>query len=134
MKAILTRIDFSDVQTLGELVILNDTGEAIYECKTLELEQDRNAVRDDCIPKGTYQVIKRYSPKYKNHFHVLDVPNRSYILIHAGNYNRHTLGCILVGNAHIDINNDGYKDVTSSKVTMKELNKILPEKFELTIK
>ena len=77
---------------------------------------------------------KRYSTKYKNHFHVLDVPNRSYILIHHGNYHKHTLGCILVGKTLTDINGDGYRDVTSSVATMNALNKVLPETFKLTIK
>jgi len=133
MKAILTRIGHGETQTLGELDVFSDDDNLIYTCKTLELEEDINAVRDDCIPKGTYKVVRRFSEKYKNHFHILDVPNRSYILIHSANYSRQLLGCIAVGHAHIDIDGDGLKDVTSSKATMERLNEILPNEFELLI-
>jgi len=133
MKAILTRIGHGETQTLGELDIFSDDDNLIFTCKTLELEEDINAVRDDCIPKGTYKVVRRFSEKYKNHFHILDVPNRSYILIHSANYSRQLLGCIAVGHAHIDIDGDGLKDVTSSKATMQRLNEILPNEFELQI-
>lgn len=133
MKAILTRIGHSETQTLGELDVFSDSNELLFSCKTLELEEDINAVRDDCIPKGVYTVVPRYSEKYKNHYHILDVPNRSYILIHPANYSRQLLGCIAVGKDHIDIDGDGLKDVTSSKATMAELLKVAPEGFELTI-
>jgi len=133
MKARITRIGHGETQTLGELDVFSDDDNLIFTCKTLELEEDINAVRDDCIPKGTYKVVRRFSEKYKNHFHILDVPNRSYILIHSANYSRQLLGCIAVGHAHIDIDGDGLKDVTSSKATMQRLNEILPNEFELQI-
>jgi len=133
MKAILTRIGHSETQTLGELDIFSDDDNLIFTCKTLELEEDVNAVRDDCIPKGTYKVVRRNSAKYGDHFHVTNVPNRSLILIHAANYSRQLLGCIAVGKTHIDIDGDGLKDVTSSKATMAKLNEILKYDFELQI-
>lgn len=133
MKAILTRIGHSKTQTLGELDVFSDSNKLLFSCKTLELEEDINAVRDDAIPKGVYTVVPRYSEKYNNHYQVTNVPNRSYILIHPANYSRQLLGCIAVGKAHIDIDGDGLKDVTSSKATMAELLKVAPEGFELTI-
>jgi len=139
MRVEIERLNFRDKQTEGLMTIYDDCPDCtsekkIFQCYTLELEEDCNAKRDDCIPRNTYNVEKRYSTKYKNHFHVLDVPNRSYILIHSGNYNKHTLGCILVGKTLTDINGDGYRDTTSSKTTMKKLNEILPNTFKLTIK
>lgn len=132
MKAILTRIEKGKTQTLGELDVWdNDT--LIYHCKTIELEVDKNQVRDDAIPYGEYKVVKRNSPKYGDHFHILNVKDRSYILIHAANYSRQLLGCVAVGKEHIDIDGDGLKDVTSSRDTMKELNDILPNEFDLLI-
>lgn len=132
MIAKLKRQEYYDKQTLGTLTIFEED-KKLYECKTLELEEDINAQRDDCIPKGVYKVVKRNSAKYGDHFHVLDVPNRSMILIHNANYHRQLLGCIAVGKAHLDIDGDGYKDVTSSKQTMKELNEVLPNEFFLEI-
>jgi len=133
MKAILNRFLDNGVQTLGELVILEDTN-IIFRCKTLELPWKKNARKVSCIPKGTYKVVKRTSTKYKKHFHVTNVVNRDAILIHHGNYFTDILGCILVGEAHTDINKDGQLDVSSSKNTMSFLNTIVPAHFDLEIK
>ena len=134
MKVIIDRLNESDKQTESLLTILNEKEETIFNCYTLELPWNDNKKQISCIPKGKYNVEKRQSTKYKNHFHVLDVPNRSYILIHQGNYNWHTKGCILVGKTLTDINGDGLRDVTSSVATMNKLNKILPNYFKLEIR
>ena len=132
MKAILTRIEKGKTQTLGELDIWEDD-KHLFHCKTIELEVDKNKKRDDAIPYGDYKVIKRNSPKYGDHFHILNVPNRSYILIHAANYSRQLLGCVVVGQKHIDIDGDGLKDVTSSRATMERLNEVCNDEFDLLI-
>jgi len=124
---ILKRFEYSDKQTLGHLLI-----NGVY-FKTLELGWHDNKKRVSCIPKGTYDVVKRNSPKYGAHFHILNVPNRDYILIHHGNFYTDILGCILVGTQHTDINGDGLRDVVNSKVAMAQLNKLLPDSFKLTI-
>lgn len=129
----IDRITEGDNQTEGILTVLKGVKKE-FQCYTLELSWKDNKKRVSCIPKGVYNVEKRYSTKYKHHFHVLDVPNRSYILIHQGNFNYHTLGCILVGRTMTDINGDGLRDVTASVITMNKLNKILPNTFKLTIK
>lgn len=129
--AVLTRLNDDGVQTLGEFVLYDNRNETIFACKTLELPDKANRMRVSCIPPGNYECHPRISPKYGKHFRVwknkadgVDVPGRSYILIHPGNYHRHTLGCILIGQAHLDINSDGHRDVTSSKATMAMLNKV----------
>jgi len=124
----IKRIEYTDKQTLG---LMYYNGKEV--AKTLELADKNNAPKISCIPKGTYKVVGRYSQKYGNHFHITDVPNRSFILIHNGNYHTQILGCVLVGKAHLDINKDGYKDVTASKDKMKELLALLPNEFTLTI-
>ncbi len=129
MKMTITRTMQDDYQTLGELTLSDDS----FTCKTLELPWLDNQRSVSCVPEGTYTVKKRNSEKYDDHFHLQDAPDRSYILIHHGNYKKNTKGCILVGKAHTDIDGDGHKDVTSSKNTMKDLNQILPSEFELTI-
>ena len=130
---LIQRQPSSETQTIGELTIYEDRIKPIYDCKTIELEVDCNATRDDAIPNGTYRVIKRWSKKYKEHFHILNVPDRKYILIHNANYSRQLLGCIAVGQKHLDIDGDGLTDVTSSKATLKELLELLPEQFILKI-
>ncbi len=133
MKVIINRITEGEKQTESVLSVINEKEETIFQCYTLELPWLNNQRRVSCIPKGEYNVEKRQSTKYKHHFHVLDVPGRSYILIHRGNYNWHTKGCILVGRTLTDINGDGLRDVTSSVATMNKLNKILPGYFKLEI-
>lgn len=128
----LIRTSKSTVQTLGELFIYKD-GVEIFKCKTLELPWRNNEKQTSCISAGKYKAVKRSSEKYKDHFHLTDVPGRSMILIHSGNYHTHTLGCILVGSAHSDINADGHLDVVQSGPTLQKLNQILPAGFEIVI-
>ncbi len=119
-------------QTLGVMSVY-DSGHNVFVCKTLELPWKDNQQNISCIPTGKYKVKKRTSEKYGEHFHVLGVPNRSYILIHPANFVRQLRGCIAPGEKHIDIDGDGNFDVTSSKKTMRKLLALLPDEFELTI-
>jgi hypothetical protein len=132
MKALLKRFDYSDKQTLGSLVVY-DEGSIIFSCYTLELPDLKNAPQISCIPRGNYNVVPRNSPKFKDHLHITNVQNREYILIHGGNYYTQIRGCVLVGQTLTDINADGYKDVTSSKNTLKKILQLAPNGFELEI-
>jgi Family of unknown function (DUF5675) len=134
LKGILTRNLYQDKQTLGTLEMFDDKSKKLFECFTLELADLNNQPQHSCIPKGTYDVVIRTSPKFGLHFHVTNVKNRDLILIHFGNYFTDILGCILVGDGLKLINSDHYKDVTNSKVTLQKLLKIAPEGFELTIR
>jgi hypothetical protein len=133
MKITIIRTGSDDVQTIGKLIVTDDNCKKVLERYALELPDKDNKFQVSRIPAGEYKVIKRWSPKYKNHFHILDVPNRSMILIHHGNYHRDTLGCILPGKRLVDIDGDGHKDVTESVKVMKELNNILPDEFFIEI-
>jgi hypothetical protein len=128
MKITLKRITDDGVQTLGHLHLGNGK---VYQ--TLELAWKNNERQRSCIPKGTYKVKKRTSAKYGEHFHILNVPNRDFILLHHGNYHTDILGCILLGKGLSDLNKDGRLDVTSSRQAMKELLAALPNNFELEI-
>ena len=64
-------------------------------CKTIELPWQNNARRISCIPKGTYVLRKRYSPRFHWHFELVSVPSRSAILMHPANdAARELKGCI----------------------------------------
>ncbi len=132
-SAKLERIIRSTVQTLGIMTLFDQHDFPFFMVHTLELPWKDNKLRVSCIPCGTYLVKKRKSAKYGWHFHITDVEGRSYILIHNANYFHQLKGCIAVGNSHTDIDGDGLRDVTSSKSTMKQLNRLLPDEFELTI-
>jgi len=131
--ALLSREPSNKTQTIGDFKYYGESIKPLFVCKTVELEVDCNAKRDDAIPNGIYTVVKRHSAKYKDHFHILDVPNRDYILIHNANYSRQLLGCIGVGEKHLDIDKDGLIDVTNSKATLKKMYDALPDTFILKI-
>ena len=60
---------------------------------TMELPWRENARRLSCIPSGTYLVRWQRSPRLGMCYHLIDVPGRSSILIHAANL----AGDILLG-------------------------------------
>lgn len=133
----LKRIKRQDKQTLGHLIYKNT-----IIARTLELPWLNNQKNISCIPEDCYEVVKRTSKGRGDHFHIINVPDRTWILIHSGNYagtvNPSTghpdiQGCILVGRSHRDFDGDGYAEVNYSKATMKKLNKILPDNFYLKI-
>ena len=134
MEAILTRDLNQDKQTLGSLVLKDSEGNKLFACKTLELPWLENKNNKSCIPVGSYNVVTRKSARYGTHFHVTDVPNRTFILIHAGNTYNDTRGCILLGSKLVDINGDEYKDVANSLATIKNLIKLAPNGFCLEVK
>jgi len=76
------------------------------------------------IPAGTYQIKLRteggHHQRYKERFsdihrgmlHIQDVPNFTWILIHCGNTDEDTAGCLLVGSQAIT--EPGNMAITSS--------------------
>lgn len=128
----IKRVRYEDKQTLGNAIVM-DGNDVVYTFLTLELAWKDNKKRESCIPTGIYDVVKRNSPKYGDHFHVLDVPERDMILVHRGNYYTDILGCVLPGDSYRDLNKDGYVDVLNSKATMKRLVDLMPDKFKLEI-
>jgi len=95
-KLTLIRYLEANGATLG---ILDGLSKEVF---TLEDAWRNNQRRISCIPAGTYKVTphgwEKNTPfKYKRTWRLLDVPNRSAILIHAGNFHKDTEGCVLVG-------------------------------------
>lgn len=88
---------------------------------TLELPFINNEQNISCIPSGFYKAVLRQSHKNGLVIELLDVPDRSFIQIHTGNYTSQIKGCILVGDSIKDINGDGVPDVTNSVNSLKKL-------------
>lgn len=64
-------------------------------CKTIELPWRSNQPRISCIPEGQYRIRRRHSPRFRDHFEVMNVKDRKYILFHAGNdAGKELRGCI----------------------------------------
>lgn len=87
-------------------------GKRTFLCYTLEDEYRKEKVSGETrIPAGTYRITlrttggfhSRYKAKHgemhKGMLWVRDVPGFEYILIHSGNTDEHTAGCLLVGNS-----------------------------------
>ncbi len=88
----LTRSPSAKGCTFGELKI----GSSPITLYTLERPEVQ-------IPVGVYGLELRHSPRFNRLLpHLLEVPGRSDILIHTGNWPRDTEGCILVGKSHSD--------------------------------
>jgi len=67
-------------------------------CSTLELPWKNNTPDISCIPEGTYEVKLLPSARWGRPMpHVQNVPGRSEIEIHVGNFVQDTDGCILLG-------------------------------------
>jgi hypothetical protein len=93
-------------ETFGKFYI---NGE--YQCYTLEdQKRDEKVMGDTRIDAGRFQVVFRkegghhtkYLAKYgadfhKGMLHVINVPKFKFILIHVGNTELDTMGCLLVG-------------------------------------
>ena len=134
-KAVISRA-YDNLQTTGRIVCFKgDT--KLLEVVTIELPDLGNQQRVSCIPEGVYEVVKHVSPKFGRAFWVKDVPGRSEILIHKGNFASgskvDTAGCILPGIFFEDINADGNKDVVESTTAIRRLLNVLPDKFKLYI-
>ena len=81
----LDRFYYRTNYIVGNLYI-ND----VYFCDTLENPEF-------AINPGDYKFEVSLSPRFKHRCPCLDVPHRSGILIHTGNYPSDTKGSILVG-------------------------------------
>ena len=118
MKLTVVRTQFGTDATNGILLIDN-----VFEAYTLEDQyQAVKVMHETCIPEGTYNIkfrtVGRFNSKYSERYgnahygmlHLQDVPNFTYILIHAGNTDEHTSGCLIVGETQqdLDISDDGF--------------------------
>ena len=136
MKLTVVRTQFGTDATNGILLV-----DGLFECYTLEDQyQAVKVMHETCIPEGTYDIKFRtvggfhskYSERYGNaHYgmlHLQDVPNFTYILIHAGNTDEHTSGCLIVGETQqdLDISDDGFIG-HSGKAYSKLYNKVAKE-------
>ena len=129
MKLQVVRTQLGKDATNGLLFI-----DGLFECYTLEDQyQAVKVMHETCIPEGTYPIKlrtvggfhERYKKKYPT-FHrgmlwIQNVPGFEYILIHQGNTDEHTSGCLIVGDSQqdLDVNFNGM--VGSSANAYKKL-------------
>lgn len=104
MRVKVIRYNDTGNETLGLLYINGK-----YKCFTLEDEhRDVKVFGETRIPNGIYRLgirtvggfHARYTERFEWHkgmIEVLNVPNFKHILIHVGNIDSDTSGCLLVG-------------------------------------
>lgn len=135
-KLKIIRDTFTENSTIGKLYI-----DGVYFCETLE-DKDRGMNQSlslaenkklkvkgqTCIPYGKYKGIVNMSPAKKRLLpRILNVPAFDGILLHKGNTNADSLGCVLLGTTR------GVDAVYQSTVKEVELLRMMPEGTEFEI-
>lgn len=140
MELKLKRIARKPTYTIGKMYI---NGE--YFCDTIE-DVDRGLKQTDdlnkissvkvkgqtAIPVGRYLVTKTFSTRFKRNMYLLNnVPGFAGIRIHAGNTDKDTEGCLILGK------NKAVGKVLESRDTVnafeKVLDKVTNEKIYMTV-
>lgn len=135
--------------TSGLLFEENDLG-LNFLCYTLEDERRALKVMGETrIPAGIYNIElrkeggfhERYTKRFRSihigMLHVVNVPGFEYILIHTGNTDEHTAGCLIVGDSQENnsIIKDGFvgKSVNAYKRIYPRIAKALEKGEKVTI-
>ena len=121
-----------------------------FLCYTLEDEsREKKVWGETCIPEGEYKIkfretggyhakySKRFADIHKGMLHLQDVPGFEYILIHCGNTDEDTAGCLLLGDTqeNNNIKENGFvgKSTTAYKRVYPPIAKALESGEEVTI-
>lgn len=146
MKLDVIRFQMGADATNG-LLFIDD----VFECYTLEDEyRDVKVMHETCIPEGEYDIIyrkvggfhtkysARYGAEHKGMLWLQDVPGFTYILIHSGNTDQHTSGCLIVGETQTDLDRtkDGFigNSGDAYKKLYKKVSSALDKGEKVTIK
>ena len=149
MELEVLRFSSQKDSTNGILFDVTD-GKRQFLCYTLEDEYREDKVGGETrIPSGTYEVTlrtvggfhgryeKKYGEMHKGMLWVRDVPNFEYILIHTGNTDEHTAGCLLLGDSQQANfgNSDGFvgSSTQAYKRVYPSVAKALEENEKVTI-
>ena len=149
MKLEVLRFSSQEDSTSGLLFEVTDIKRQ-FLCYTLEDERRALKVKGETrVPAGTYNIklrkeggfnakyTKKYGGFHRGMLHICDVPNFEYILIHTGNTDEHTAGCLLVGDSQENnvIIKDGFigKSGNSYKRIYPSIARAIEQGEEVTI-
>lgn len=104
-------------------------------CLTCERPWLNNQIGISCIPAGQYICRRVKSPKFGDTFEVTGVSGRSEILIHSGNIDDDSHGCIILGE-NFEPWKTGQLSLASSKIAFGQFMREMEgqDQFTLTIK
>ena len=110
MKLQVLRFNSKSDSTNG--LLFDITNEIEFLCYTLEDERrEKKVMAETRIPAGVYSILlrkegghhnkytKKYGSMHKGMLWLQDVPNFQWILIHTGNTDEHTAGCLILGDS-----------------------------------
>ena len=152
-------IRFSSQNDSSSGLLFDATNGMDFLCYTLEDERRKDKVMSETrVPTGVYSIklrdsggmTKRYAAKYRDmHKGMLCVHNApdwkivtpdmtfQYVLIHVGNTDEHTAGCLIIGDTQENniLKKDGFigKSVQAYKRIYPLIVKALEDKEEVTI-
>lgn len=146
MKILVKRIAKKNLYTIGKMYIngtyfcntLEDTDRGLSQSMNLSEIVSKKVPNKTAIPTGTYQVVMNVvSPRFKDRSwakpysgklpRLLNVPGFEGVLIHPGNDQNDTSGCLLVGK------NKAVGKVLDSQNTFKSLMNLLHGQESITI-
>lgn len=135
MSLVLTvgRYHYGDGQTRGIYYVGGTFGGY-----TLENPWRDNKTNVSCIPTGEYPTEIRTASESgsRNYDHLIlrDVPERTYILWHIGNYEKNTEGCILPGkSAHTNMVGHSKKAFDELMQQCRKANEIMTRVVDLEL-
>ena len=110
MKLQVLRFNSKSDSTNG--LLFDVTNGVEFLCYTLEDERrEKKVMAETRIPAGVYSILlrkegehhnkytKKYGNMHKGMLWLQDVPNFQWILIHTGNTDEHTAGCLILGDS-----------------------------------
>lgn len=146
MEILVKRIAKKDLYTIGKMYIngtyfcdvLEDTDRGLQQNMELSQIVSKKVPNKTAIPAGTYEIVMNIvSPRFKDRSwakpyggklpRLLNVPGFDGVLIHPGNDQNDTSGCLLVGR------NKVVGKVLDSQNTFKVLMKQLHGQQPITI-
>lgn len=147
IKLTLNRIAKKDHYTIGKLYVngtficntLEDKDRGLTQSMSLDEIKSKKVYGETAIPSGTYKVdMNTVSSRFKDRSwakpyggklpRLIDVPGYQGVLIHVGNTDADSLGCILTGK------NDVVGKVTNSVTYFKKLmTELLKDPNNITI-
>lgn len=133
MEIKLTREHFNDICTIGSLTIegddihlftIEDVDRKLTQTDDLATIKDIKVFGKTAIPYGRYEVVMTFSNRFKQLMPLLlNVPGFEGVRIHAGNTDKDTEGCLLVGYQKDVVNNR----ILQSRPAIAELYMLINE-------